>query len=91
MGFATHQHESGRGITCLPPNPEPPSHFPPYPISLGCPRAPALGVLLHASNLHWSSILYMVIYMFQYYSLKSSHNLLIAILYILLIFIVNVK
>ena len=29
------------------------------------PRAPALGALLHASNLHWSSISHKVIYMFQ--------------------------
>ena len=55
------------------PHPEPPSHFPTYPIPLGCPRAPALGALLCASNLHWSSILHMVIYMFHCYSLKSSH------------------
>ena len=42
------------------------------PVPLGCPRAPALRALLHASNLHWSSILCMVImYMFQCYSLKS--------------------
>ena len=44
-----------------------------HPIPLGCPRAPALGALRHASNLHWSSVLHMVMYMFQCYSLKSSH------------------
>ena len=42
-------------------------------IPLGCPRALALSALLHVSNLHWSSILYMVIYIFQYYFLKSPH------------------
>ena len=52
-------------------HPETPSHLPPHPIPLGCPRAPALGALLHALNLHWSSILHMVIYMFQCYSLIS--------------------
>ena len=52
---------------------KPPSHTPPHPIPLGCPRAPALSSLLHASNLHWSSLSHMVIYMFQCYSLKSSH------------------
>ena len=31
------------------------------------------GCLLHASNLHWSSILHMVIYIFQFYFLQSSH------------------
>ena len=49
--------------------------LPPSP--LGCPRVLALSALLHASNLHWSSILHMVIYMLQCYSLKSSHPLLL--------------
>ena len=55
------------------PYPEPPTHLPPHPILLGCPKAPALSALRHALNLRWSSILHMVIYMFQCYSLKSSH------------------
>ena len=46
----------GHGCTGVPPHPEPPSHLPPHPIPLGCPRAPALSALLHASNLHWSFI-----------------------------------
>ena len=50
-----------------------PSHFPPHPIPQGCPSAPALSVLSHASNLDWWSISHMVIYMFQCYSLKSSY------------------
>ena len=70
--WAIHRHESAMGIT-VSPHPEPPSHFPPYPIPLGCPRAPSLNTLLQVSNLHWSSVLYMVIYTFQCYSLKSSH------------------
>ena len=57
----------------VPTYPELPIHFPPHPIPVGCPRATALSALLHALNLHWSSILHMVIYIFQYYSLKSSH------------------
>ena len=65
--WISHRH------TCVPLYPKSPSHLPPHPIPLGCSRAPALSVLLHASNLHWSSILHMVIYMFQCYSLKSSH------------------
>ena len=48
------------------------SHLRPHPIPRGCPRAPALGALPHASNLPWSSILHMVIYMFQCYSLILS-------------------
>ena len=47
----------------------PPSH----PIPLGCPSAPALSALFNASNLDWWSVSHMVIYMFQCYSLKSSH------------------
>ena len=63
-----HQHETAMGVH-VSHHPEPPSHLAPYPIPLGCPRAPALGALLRASNLHWSSILHMVIYIFQCYSL----------------------
>ena len=54
-------------------HPEPLTHIPPHPIPLGCPRAQALSALDHVSNLHQSSILHMVICMFQCYSLKSSH------------------
>ena len=72
MVFAIHQHESAMGahVSC---HPEPSSHLPPHSVRLGCPRAPALSALLHVLNLHWSSVLHMVIYMFQCYSLKSSH------------------
>ena len=56
MGFAIYQHELATGIR-VSPHPESPSHLPPHSSPLGCPRAPALGALLHASNLHWSSIL----------------------------------
>ena len=50
-----------------------PSHLPPHPIPQGHPRTPALSTLSHASNLDWQSISHMIIYMFQCYSLKSSH------------------
>ena len=61
-------------VYMCPPCPEPPSHHPPYSIPLGCPSASALSALFHALNLDWRSISHMVIiYMFQYYSLKSSH------------------
>ena len=60
-----------QGHVC--PHPECPSHLPPHPTPPGCPRALALSALLHASNSHWSSISHMIIYMFQCYSLKSSH------------------
>ena len=70
MVFAIHRHESARGVH-VSPHHEPPSYLPPQPIPLGWARA--LSALLHASNLHWSSSLHTVIYMFQCYSLKSSH------------------
>ena len=78
MVFAIYQHESAAGIHVSSP-PEPWSHLPPHPIPLGCPRAPALGALLHALNLHWSSLLHMVMYMFHCYSLKSSHPRLLSL------------
>ena len=57
---------------CSPP-PDPYLQLPLHLIPLGCNRAPALGALLHALNSPWSSTLHMIIYMFQCYSLKSSH------------------
>ena len=60
------------GCTCVSHH-EPPSHLLPHPIPQGHPSAPALSTLSHASNLDWRSISHMIIYMFQCYSLKSSH------------------
>ena len=72
MVFAIHWHESAMDVH-VSSHPDPLTHFPPHPIPLGCPRAPALGALLHASNLHCSSILHVAVCMFQCYSLKPSH------------------
>ena len=55
------------------PHPEPSSHLPPHPVCLGCSRSMTLDALLYSLSLHWSSILHMVMHMFQCYSLKSSH------------------
>ena len=60
------------GCTCV-SHPKPPYHLPPHPIPLCCPSAQALSALFHAWNVDWRSISYMVIYMFQSYSVKSSH------------------
>ena len=60
------------GCTCF-PHPEPPSHFSPQTIPQDHPSAPALSTLSHASNLDWWFVPHMVIYLFQCYSLKSSH------------------
>ena len=72
VGFAIHQYELAAGAHVF-LHPETPSHLLSHPIPPSCPRAPALSALLHASELHWSSISHMVIYMLQCFSLKSSH------------------
>ena len=64
------------GCICV-SHPEPLSRSPPHPIPLGHPSAPALSTLSHASNLDWWSVSHMIIYMFQCYSLKSSHPCLL--------------
>ena len=65
---------SQRWVYICPPswNPLPP---PSHPIPLGCSRAGhSKPVLKLALNLHLSSILHIVIYMSQCYSLRSSHS-----------------
>ena len=54
---------TGHRYTCELPSWTPPPNLAPHPILLSCPRAPALGTPLRASNQHWSSVLHMVIYM----------------------------
>ena len=71
-GFCHTSTWISHGCTCV-PHPETPSHLPPHPIPQGHPSAPALSTLSHASNLDWQSTSHMVIYMFQCYSLRSSH------------------
>ena len=57
------------------PNPEPHSHLPHHIISLDHPRAPAPSILYPVSNIDWRFISYMIVYMFQCHSPKSSHPL----------------
>ena len=54
------------------PHPEHPYHLPPHTIPLGHPSAPAPNILYPASNLDWRFISYMILYMFQCHSPKSS-------------------
>ena len=54
------------------PNPEPSSHLPPHTIPLGHPSASALSILYPASNLDWRFVPFMILYMFQCHSPKSS-------------------
>ena len=78
MVFAIYQHESATGIH-MSPHLELPSHLSPHPIPLGCARALALNSLLRVLNLHWSSVLHVMMYMFQCYSLRSSHTYLLPL------------
>ena len=60
--------------TCV-PHPEPSSLLPPHTIPLGRPNAPAPSIQYRASNLDWRLVSYMILYMFQCHSPKSSHPL----------------
>ena len=55
------------------PHPEPPSLLPPRTIPLGRPSAPAPSIQYHALNLVRWLISYMILYMFQCHSPKSSY------------------
>ena len=57
------------------PHPDPSSLLPPHTIPLGRPSAPAPSIQYRASNLDWQLISYMILYMFQCHSPKSSHPL----------------
>ena len=63
-----------RGCTCLPKH-EPPSHLPSHIISLDHPHAPAPSMLYPASDIDCRFVSYMIVYMFQCHSPKSSHPL----------------
>ena len=62
------------GCTCV-PHPEHPSLLSPLTIPLGHPHVPAPSILYPASNLDWRFVSYMILYMFQCQSPKSSHPL----------------
>ena len=57
------------------PHPEPSSLLPPHTIPLGRPSAPAASIQYRASNLDWRLVSYMILYIFQCHSPKSSHLL----------------
>ena len=62
------------GCTCVPKH-ELPSHLPPHNIPLGHPCVPAPSMLYPASDIDWLFVSYMIVYMFQCHSPKSSHPL----------------
>ena len=72
--FAIHWHESAMGIH-VSPILNPSSTFLLIPLLRVVPLHQLW--VFHASNLDWWSISYMVIHMFQCYSLKSSHPCLL--------------
>ena len=49
--------------------------LPPHTLPLGRPSAPAPSIQYRASNLEWHLVSYMIFYMFQCHSPKSSHPL----------------
>ena len=76
IGFAIYQNESATGIHVFPIlNPPPSSLPPPHTIPLGRPSAPAPSIQYRASNLDWQLVSYLIFYMFQCHSPKSSHPL----------------
>ena len=52
-----------------------PSHLPPHIISLDHPCASAPSILYSVLNIDWRFVSYMIVYMFQCHSPKSSHSL----------------
>ena len=68
------------------PHPEPSSLLPPHTIPLGRPSAPAPSIQHHASNLDWRLVSYMILYVFQCHSPKSSQK---TVLYISVSFAVS--
>ena len=61
-------------LTCVPKH-EPPSHLPLHNISPGHPHAPAPSMLYPASDIVWRFNSYMIVYMLECHSPKSSHPL----------------
>ena len=70
-GFAIYQNESATGIHVFPILNPPPSSLPYHPSG----SSQFTSIQYRASNLDWQLISYMIFYMFQCHSPKSSHPL----------------
>ena len=57
------------------PHPEPSCLLAPFTIPVSCPSVPAPSIQYHSSNLDWRLISYMILFMIQCHSPKSSHPL----------------
>ena len=71
IGFAIYQNESATGIHVFPILNPPPSPFHPS----GLSQCTAPSIQYHALKLDWQLVSYMIFYIFQCHSPKSSHPL----------------
>ena len=70
IGFVIHRHESTTSVREFPNMNSSPTSHPTPPLC-----APAPSILYPASNLDWRFLSYMILYIFQCHSPKSSHPL----------------
>ena len=91
-----HSHESAMGVHGFPILNPPHTPLPITSLRIVPVLRLTFSTLSHKSNLDWQSVSHMVIYMFQCYSLKSSHPHLLpqspkSVLYICVSFAVSHK
>ena len=76
IGFAIHWHESATGVHELPNMNPPPTSHPTSFLRIIPVHQPQASCILHpSSDIDWQFVSYMLVYMFQCHSPKSSHPL----------------